>query len=32
MAIDGLGHFLFVINPSTSNISMFQINQNTAAW
>jgi len=29
MAIDGLGHFLFVINPSTSNISMLQINQNT---
>ncbi len=29
MAIDGLGHFLFVINPSTSNISMLQINQST---
>jgi len=29
MAIDGLGRFLFVINPSTSNISMLQINQNT---
>jgi 6-phosphogluconolactonase (cycloisomerase 2 family) len=26
LAIDGLGHFLFVINTSTSNISMFQIN------
>jgi 6-phosphogluconolactonase (cycloisomerase 2 family) len=29
MAIDGLGRFLFVINPSTNNISMLQINQNT---
>ncbi|MCU1243453.1 MAG: hypothetical protein JWO71_4179 [Candidatus Acidoferrum typicum] len=27
MAIDGLGRFLFVINTSTSNISMFQIDQ-----
>jgi len=26
IAIDGLGRFLFVINPSTSNISMMQIN------
>src|SRR6266436_2618847 len=25
MAIDGQGHFLFEVNPSTSNISMFQI-------
>jgi hypothetical protein len=31
MAIDGLGHFLFVINPSTSNISMFQIDQSTGS-
>jgi hypothetical protein len=31
MAIDGLGHFLFVINPSTSNISMLQINQSTGS-
>lgn len=29
MAIDGLGRFLFVINPSTNNISMLQINQST---
>src|SRR5690349_4497654 len=27
MAIDGLGRFLFVVNTSTSNVSMFQINQ-----
>ena len=25
LAIDGLGHFLFVVNTSTNNISMFQI-------
>ena len=31
MAIDGLGRFLFVINPSTSNISMLQIDQNSGA-
>jgi len=31
MAIDGLGRFLFVINPATSNISMFQINQSTGS-
>ena len=29
MAIDGLGHFLFVVNTSTSNISMYQIDQST---
>src|SRR6266436_5219759 len=29
MAIDGSGRFLFVINPSTSNISMLQIDQST---
>ena len=29
IAIDGLGRFLFVINPSTSSISMLQINQST---
>src|SRR5438445_11303224 len=27
MAIDGLGRFLFVLNTSTNNISMFQIDQ-----
>src|SRR6266852_3892873 len=31
MAIDGLGHFLFVINTSTSNISMFQIDQSSGS-
>ncbi len=31
MAIDGLGRFLFVVNTSTSNISMFQINQSTGS-
>jgi 6-phosphogluconolactonase (cycloisomerase 2 family) len=31
MAIDGLGHFLFVVNASTSNISMFQIDQSTGS-
>jgi 6-phosphogluconolactonase (cycloisomerase 2 family) len=31
MAIDGLGHFLFVINLATSNISMFQIDQSTGS-
>jgi Abnormal spindle-like microcephaly-assoc'd, ASPM-SPD-2-Hydin/Lactonase, 7-bladed beta-propeller len=31
MAIDGLGRFLFVINTSTSNISMFQIDQSTGS-
>jgi 6-phosphogluconolactonase len=31
MTIDGLGRFLFVINPSTSNISMLQINQSTGS-
>jgi len=31
MAIDGLGHFLFVINPATSNISMFHIDQSTGS-
>ena len=31
IAIDGLGRFLFVINPSTSNISMLQINQGTGS-
>jgi hypothetical protein len=29
MAIDGLGRSLFVVNASTNNISMFQINQST---
>jgi hypothetical protein len=29
MAIDGLGHFLFVVNSSTSNISMYRIDQTT---
>lgn len=29
VAIDGQGRFLFVVNPSTSNISMFQIDQTT---
>jgi Lactonase, 7-bladed beta-propeller len=27
LAIDALGRFVFIINPSTSNISMFQIDQ-----
>jgi 6-phosphogluconolactonase (cycloisomerase 2 family) len=31
LAIDGLGKFLFVLNPSSSNISMFQINQTNGA-
>jgi hypothetical protein len=31
MAIDGLGRFLFVINPGTSNISMFQIDQSAGS-
>jgi 6-phosphogluconolactonase (cycloisomerase 2 family) len=31
MAIDGLGRFLFVVNPNTSNISMLQINQTTGS-
>jgi 6-phosphogluconolactonase (cycloisomerase 2 family) len=31
MAIDGLGHFLFVVNTATSNISMFQIDQSTGS-
>ena len=31
MAIDGLGHFLFVVNTSTSNISMFQIDQSNGS-
>jgi 6-phosphogluconolactonase (cycloisomerase 2 family) len=31
LAIDGLGKFLFVLNPSSSNISMFQINASTGA-
>src|SRR6266852_272301 len=31
MAIDGQGHFLFVVNASTSNISMFQINSSTGS-
>ncbi len=31
MAIDGSGRFLFVINPSTSNISMLQIDQSTGS-
>jgi 6-phosphogluconolactonase (cycloisomerase 2 family) len=30
MAVDALGRFLFVVNPSSSNISMFQINQHAA--
>ena len=29
MAVDGLGRFLFVVNPGTSNISMLQIDSNT---
>jgi hypothetical protein len=31
MAIDGLGRFLFVLNTSTSNISMFQIDQGSGS-
>jgi 6-phosphogluconolactonase (cycloisomerase 2 family) len=31
MAIDGLGRFLFVVNTSTSNISMFQIDQSNGS-
>jgi 6-phosphogluconolactonase (cycloisomerase 2 family) len=31
LAIDGLGKFLFVLNPASSNISMFQINASTGA-
>src|SRR5436305_13832056 len=31
MAIDGLGRFLFVVNPGTNNISMLQINQSNGA-
>lgn len=31
VAIDGQGRFLFVLNPSSNNISMFQINQTTGA-
>jgi len=31
IAIDGLGRFLFVLNPSSNNISMFQINTGTGA-
>ena len=31
VAIDGQGKFLFVLNPSSNNISMFQIDQNTGA-
>jgi 6-phosphogluconolactonase (cycloisomerase 2 family) len=31
VAIDGQGKFLFVLNPSSNNISMFQINQTTGA-
>jgi 6-phosphogluconolactonase (cycloisomerase 2 family) len=31
MAIDGLGRFLFVINTSSSNISMFQIDQSNGS-
>ncbi len=29
MAIEGQGHFLFEVNPSTSNISMFQIDSSS---
>jgi 6-phosphogluconolactonase (cycloisomerase 2 family) len=31
LAIDGLGKFLFVLNPASSNISMFQIDASTGA-
>ncbi|MFI5059550.1 MAG: choice-of-anchor D domain-containing protein [Candidatus Acidiferrales bacterium] len=31
LAIDGQGRFLFVLNPSSNNISMFQIDQTTGA-
>ena len=31
MAVDALGRFLFLINPGTDTISMFQINQATGA-
>lgn len=31
LAIDGLGKFLFILNPASSNISMFQIDSNTGA-
>jgi Lactonase, 7-bladed beta-propeller len=31
VAIDGQGKFLFVLNPASNNISMFQINQATGA-
>ena len=31
MAIDGLGRFLFVLNTSTNNISMFQIDQSNGS-
>ena len=31
VAIDGQGRFLFVLNPSSNDISMFQINQATGA-
>jgi 6-phosphogluconolactonase (cycloisomerase 2 family) len=31
LAIDGLGKFLFVLNPTSNNISMFQINQTNGA-
>jgi hypothetical protein len=31
VAIDALGRFLFILNPVTSSVSMFQINQSTGA-
>lgn len=31
MAIDGLGHFLFVLNTSANNVSMYQINSASGA-
>jgi hypothetical protein len=31
LAIDGLGKFLFVLNPASSNLSMFQIDASTGA-
>src|SRR5579864_3510381 len=31
MVVDALGRFLFIANPDTSNISMFQIDQTTGA-
>jgi len=31
MAVDALGRFLFVLNPTTDGISMFQINSSTGA-